>query len=635
MSTETRNAGARHRSDDSGKHFGNDVSGFNVKVVYDYVHRKAPQKALELFQDIPPKYQTIQHPEIVLTDENNWVSSDLVVQLLENAKKILDDPEAPYHIGFETITERDFGYILKFFIYTFGSPMGLLRRINHVNSQLNHTKVVETIYGSPSRAVVRLHWKENRPLSADLCRYNRGIYAAIPTIWNRPPATIAEPFCQFEGDPYCQFNMTFYTSKNPMKRFFGMFGTTKSQLLSALEEIENGKLILKKKYDEVATLNLELQDKLSKLKAINTASNLLVSRENTDEILATTTSFIVNIMQFERVIIMMVDEERTKLVFRYAFGANEGDVAKYLTDYEITLARDDNILARVAKLGRPVVVNDANAEGLRAKNRILANFDVSSFVICPLMASEGMIGILGADRYKSRRNIARRDIDDLTIFANTIAETLNKARLKEQIESSYLDTVRALVRAIEEKDSYTRGHSERVSELSVLIGKELGLAGKRLEFVRLACLLHDVGKIGISEAIVRSPKSLSRQEYEIIKQHPRKGADIARPVSFLRDYLHIIQNHHEWYDGTGYPDALVGNETPIGAQIACVADAYDAITSTRRYRAGSPPEEAVRRIEAGRGTQFAPLVVDAFRRTYERGDFDDIFDRVPSPNPPE
>ena len=629
MSTEARSGGARHRSGDSAIHFGNDVSGFNVKVVYDYVVRKAPKKGLELFRDLPPKYQTIAHPEIVLTDENNWVSSDLIVQLFKNAKKILNDPEAPYHIGFETISKRNFGYILKFFMFTFGSPMGILRRINHVNSQLNHTKVVETIYGSPSRAVVRLHWKENRILSADICRYNRGIYAAIPTIWNRPPSTIAEPFCQFDGDPYCQFNMTFHTSKNPVKRFFGMFGTTKSQLLSALEEIENGKLILKKKYDEVATLNLELQDKLSKLKAINTASNLLVSRENTDEILATTTSFIVDIMQFERAIIMMVDETRTKLVFKYAFGANEDDVAKYLTDYEITLSRDDNILARVAKMGRPVVVKDAEADGLKSTNRILANFDVSSFVMCPLMASDGMIGILGADRYKSRRDIARRDIDDLAIFANTIAETLNKARLKEQIESSYLDTVRALVRAIEEKDSYTKGHSERVSEISVLIGKEFGLTGKRLEFMRLGCLLHDVGKIGISEAIVKSPKSLTKSEYEIIKQHPMKGADIVRPVSFLKDYLHIIQNHHEWYDGSGYPDALVGDETPLEAQIACVADACDAITSTRRYRKGSPAAEAARRIGAGKGTQFAPLVVDAFRRTYERGDFDDIFDRIP------
>lgn len=630
MSADRSRTGKTHASQP--QYFGNDVSCMNVIAVYEHMKRKVPERALEVFENLPPRYAEIEHPEIVLTDENNWVSSDLIVQMFINAKKILGDPEAPYHIGFESITHLNFGYWQRLFIKSFGSPGGILKRLNHVNSQLNNTKVVEPIYVSPGRAVVRLHWKENKPLSADICRYNRGVYAAVPTMFDRPPATIAEPFCQFEGDPYCQFNITFHIGRQGIKRFFGMFGTTKAQLLSALEEIENGKLILKSKYDEVATLNMELNDKLEKLKAINTASNLLVSRENTDEILATTTSIIANIMQFDRAIIMMVNEDRTKLEYRYALGATDQEINEYLDGYEIPLDRE-NILARVAKSGRPTVIRDAEDQGLRMGNIILSNFDVSSFVMCPLMATEGMIGILAADRHKSGREIARRDIDDLTIFANTIAETLHKAQLKEQVESSYLDTVRALVRAIEEKDSYTRGHSERVAELSVLLGKELGMKERELEYLRLACLLHDVGKIGVSEAIVKSPKALTVGERKVINQHPLKGAEIARPISFLKDYMYIIRSHHERYDGTGYPDGLRGNDIPLGARITGVADAYDAITSTRSYRKGEPPEEAARRIFAGSGQQFAPEVVEAFRAIYERGDLKDIFDHARSQYP--
>jgi putative nucleotidyltransferase with HDIG domain len=396
--------------------------------------------------------------------------------------------------------------------------------------------------------------------------------------------------------------------------------------LSALEEIEKSKLDLKSKYDEVNMLNLELADKLEMLKAINTASNLLVSRDNTDEILSTTANFIVDIMKFDRAIIMLLDESRTNLVFKYAFGANPDDINTYLKDYTIPLTRENNILARVAKEGKPTLITDPDTAGLDMSNRILANFEVSSFVICPLMASEGMIGILAADRYLSHANISPEDIDDLSIFINTIAETLHKARLKEEIESSYLNTVKALVRAIEEKDSYTRGHSERVAELSVLIGDELGITTKELEYIRLACLLHDVGKIGISEAIVKSPKALTDQEYDIIKQHPGKGAEIVRPVSFLKDYLHVILHHHERFDGDGYPDGLAGGAIPLGAQIACVADAYDAITSTRPYRKGLPPEEAVFRIYSARGSQFSPPVVDAFKRLFDRKALDNIFD---------
>ena len=617
---------ATHESTTTSLDLGNDVNCMNVKVVYDYVMRKAPEKANELFENLPAKYAVLSDPATVLTDENNWVSSDLIVQIFKNVKTILNDPEAPYHIGFESITQRDFGSIQRFFISAFGSLSSVLRRVNHINSQFNTTKVVETVYASSNRAVVRLHWKENRVLSADICRFNRGIYAAIPTIWNRPPATITESFCQFEGDPYCQFNISYFAGKHPVRGFFSLFGTTKSHLFGALEEIEKSKLILKKKYDEVNTLNKELADKLKMLQAINTASNLLVSRDNTDEILSTTANFIVDIMHFDRAIIMMLDESRSNLVFRYGFGANPDEVETHLKDYTIPLNRENNILARVAKGGRPTLVDDAMAAGLDPNNRILSNFDVSSFVICPLMASEGIIGILAADRYLSHTKIAPEEIDDLAIFINTIAETLHKARLKEEIESSYLNTVKALVRAIEEKDSYTRGHSERVAELSLLIGQEMGIAAKELEYMRLACLLHDVGKIGISEAIVKSPKSLTDHEYDIIKQHPLKGAEIVRPVSFLKDYLHVIRHHHERFDGGGYPDGLSGGEIPLGAQIVCVADAYDAITSTRSYRKGSPPEEAARRILAERGGQFSPPVVDAFERIFKRKELDNIFD---------
>ncbi len=618
MSTETYDI-------DTQNTFGNDVNCLNVKVVYDYLRRKVPGKAHELFDKLPPKYAVIADPVTVLTDENNWVSSDLIVQLFKNAKKILNDPEAPYHIGFESIRQRNFGYIQKFFIYTFGSPKGVLRRVNHINSQFNTTKVVETVYASSNRAVVRLHWKENRVLSSDICRFNRGIYAAIPTIWNRPPATITESFCQFEGDPYCQFNISFEAGRHPVKNFFSLFGTTKGRLLSAIEEIEKSKLILKKKYDEVNTLNEELAEKLDMLEAINTASNLLVSQDNTDEILSTMANFIVEIMRFDRAIIMMLDKSRTNLIFKYGFGANPEDIKTHLQDYTIPLSKENNILARVATEGRPTLVENPYALGLNESNRILANFDVTSFVICPLMASEGMIGILAADRYLTKARIDPKDIDDLSIFANTIAETLHKASLKEEIEESYLSTVKALVRAIEEKDAYTRGHSERVAELSVFLGKELGIVEKELENIRLACLLHDVGKIGISEAIVKSPKSLTVQEYDIIKQHPIKGAEIVQPVSFLKDYIHVIRHHHERYDGGGYPDGLAGGKIPLGAQIVSVADAYDAITSTRPYRKGLSPEEAAARIFAERGAQFAPTVVDAFKQVFDRKEFESIF----------
>ena len=162
----------------------------------------------------------------------------------------------------------------------------------------------------------------------------------------------------------------------------------------------------------------------------------------------------------------------------------------------------------------------------------MSNFNVESFVIAPLMVNEKVLGIVAADRGRSLRKVTPKDLDELSIFTNNIAATLQKTQLKDEIENSYLNTVKALIQAIEEKDAYTRGHSERVAQISVLLGEKMGMPDKEIEYLRQGCLLHDVGKIGIPESIVCKSAELSDEEYSIIMRHPVKGEEIARPISF-------------------------------------------------------------------------------------------------------
>ncbi len=594
----------------------NEVSCLNIKAVYEYVKNRIPKKANLVFRDLPGVYAKIKNPVEVLTDENNWVSNKVTVKIFQNAKEILGDENAPYSIGLESITRKHFGYIQKIFLHAFGGPLGILKRINHINSQFNTNKVVETVYTSTRHAVVRLHWKENRGITSDICAFNRGIYSAIPTLWKLPPAEVEEPYCFFKGDPYCQFNIHFQHGTHNIYSLFNHFQTRKSQLLSALEQIESDKLVLKKKYDEVNRLNDELADEVDKLKAINVASNMLVSQDNTEEILKATMKSMSEVLKYDRAIIMLTDKSEKFLDFKYAFGEDPLFIKKYLQNYKIPMDRENNIIARAARLGRPIHIADPGKAGLRRGNLILSNFNVSSFIIAPLVVNDKVIGVVAADRIRGDQKVTSRDLDELSIFTNNIAETLHKAQLKEEIESSYLNTVKALVQAIEEKDAYTRGHSERVALISVQIGEKIGLEEKEIEYLRHGCLLHDVGKIGISESIVCKNAELTDEEYDIIKQHPIKGEEIVRPISFLQNHLYLIRNHHEWYDGSGYPDGLYAEEIPIGAQIVGVADAYDAITSTRPYRRGLPPGEALARINNYSGIQFSPLVVNAFREIF-------------------
>ena len=150
--------------------------------------------------------------------------------------------------------------------------------------------------------------------------------------------------------------------------------------------------------------------------------------------------------------------------------------------------------------------------------------------------------------------------------------------------SAYVGAIRALALALDARDPYTAGHSERVSAISVAIGRQMGLADEQLEVLRLGALLHDIGKIGISDAVLRKPGALTAGEFELIKQHPALGARILRSVPFLAPHLPIVELHHERPDGKGYPHGLRGDEIPLLARIAHVADAFDAITSARAYR---------------------------------------------------
>jgi putative nucleotidyltransferase with HDIG domain len=392
--------------------------------------------------------------------------------------------------------------------------------------------------------------------------------------------------------------------------------TRKSNLLNALEEIEHDKTLLREKFDELASVNIDLSQKVTMLKAINIATRTLVSTTDTQEVLEQTMKPIVGVLGFDRALIMLMDEKGEYLEYRYGVG-EAPDTMKKIRDYRIPLDREQNLMIRVLRKKRPMLIRDVRASGLNPANRILADFRPNSFVICPLIAEEKAIGILGADRREGKARLTTNDVEFLSIFANNIATALQRAGKDDELKSSYVSSVRALVQAIEEKDTYTRGHSERVSTIAVEVARTLGMTETEVKYLRFGSILHDVGKIGIPESIVRSPKSLTQAEFKIIKMHPLKGVEILHPISFIKTHMYLIRSHHERWDGKGYPDGLVGDDIPVGAQIVAVADAFDAMTSSRPYRKGMPPRQAAKEILKNIGTQFSKQIAEAFIHVFE------------------
>ena len=196
---------------------------------------------------------------------------------------------------------------------------------------------------------------------------------------------------------------------------------------------------------------------------------------------------------------------------------------------------------------------------------------------------------------------------------NTI-KTINKQLhdKNEELERAYLDTIGILRQTVEAKDPYTRGHSDRVSEYSVLIGKKLDLDEKTLHILKIGGLFHDIGKIGIPDSILLKESKLSDEEYSQIKNHPMIGVHMLGDAAIFTDILPIVKHHHERYDGRGYPSQLVGEDIPYVARIAAVADTFDAMTSKRSYRDSLPIDVVRAEIERCSGTQFDPNIAKVF-----------------------
>ncbi len=182
----------------------------------------------------------------------------------------------------------------------------------------------------------------------------------------------------------------------------------------------------------------------------------------------------------------------------------------------------------------------------------------------------------------------------------------------DMLEKAYLESIETLRYTVEAKDTYTRGHSDRVSEYSVLLGKKVGLSENDLKTLRIGGLFHDIGKIGVPDTILQKESKLTDDEYSEIKNHPSIGAHILSTATIFRDIIPIVKHHHEKYDGTGYPGKLKGEEIPYLARIAAIVDSFDAMTSKRTYRDAMPMETVISEFERCKGTQFDPQLADAF-----------------------
>ncbi|MEK6375657.1 MAG: HD domain-containing phosphohydrolase [Acidobacteriota bacterium] len=303
------------------------------------------------------------------------------------------------------------------------------------------------------------------------------------------------------------------------------------------------------------------------------------------------------------------------------------------------------VLGTVAPVGRPdwgVVVQKPESKAYVSVNKmvratitwvsialavaIIAAIVFASGIARPIRALAEKTREIATGNYQQRVELkTHNEIGELAENFNSMSGAIEHAvdQLKKAAHENnllFINSVRMLAAAIDAKDPYTRGHSERVARYSIAIGKNLGLSEKEMRNLRISALLHDVGKIGIDDRILRKPGALSDDEFELMKGHPAKGAAIMSGVAQLIDIIPGMKYHHEKWSGGGYPEGLLGEQIPVQARIVAIADTFDAMTTNRPYQKAMELNYVVEKIKSFAGTRFDPHVVEAFANAVRRGD---------------
>jgi HD-GYP domain-containing protein (c-di-GMP phosphodiesterase class II) len=265
----------------------------------------------------------------------------------------------------------------------------------------------------------------------------------------------------------------------------------------------------------------------------------------------------------------------------------------------------------VAKTGEPIIISKGYKIADNVK-RSLRGLGLKSALSIPLMSDGTVQGVLNLGKYKSRHLFDKDDAELLLILAYEAGTAINNCRLFEDMQALYEGSIFSLAAAIDARDHYTHGHSSRVSEIALAIGRSLKLSNETLKNIRLASLLHDIGKIGVPDSILLKPGRLTEREFEIIKKHPVYAVNILKHLPRLKDIVPIVYHEHEHYDGKGYVEGLKADKIPIESRIIAVADAFEAMTSNRPYRKAMSKKNAIKEIKRNSGTQFDPVIVKAF-----------------------
>ena len=365
---------------------------------------------------------------------------------------------------------------------------------------------------------------------------------------------------------------------------------------------------------ELNSLSSEVVRNYEELALLYNISARLGSKSDLQQILDIVAEHVQSVLPTTKIAIMLLDKENEEIVSRLALDGKGNPLPVF------RLEPGKGITGEVIATGQPKIVCDVEEHAAFVK----APYPITSLLSVPIAMGNNVLGAINVSDKAHGAEFTTYDQKLISAIASQAAVAMENARLFNEVKDLYFSAVKSLVMAIDAKDPYTHSHSVRVSDLAAAIAEVMGFEKNMVEDIKLAALLHDVGKIGVPEHVLLKRDKLTHEEWEEMKQHPLHSVHILNQVKAFEHLSKWVRHEHERYDGKGYPDGLKGEEIPLASRIIAVADAFDAITSDRNYRAHRSDEVALSILQEHAGTQFDPQIVKASLIAFRKGELSKV-----------
>ena len=583
-----------------------------------------------------------------VADQGHWFTQEQIDRFYENTVKLTGNPNIAREAGSYAASPDAIG-IMRQYVLGFVGPANAFEILSKVTSNFTRSSTYESRKISPNSVEIIVTPLDGIAEQPFQCENRIGFFEAIVMVYGYKAPRIEHSECIFSGGKSCRYIITWESSRSLLYKKLGIVTALLFTLISmtlaglghwallkelmhlfipvtllftlfvATSEIKELKASLENTNEASDKLIEQINSNYNNALMTNEIGQILSSCTHREELLAMLINIMENRLDFDRGLILLANQEKSMLVLQagYGYSPEQREMLDSVT-FHLDRPSSKGVFVVSFKEQRPFLINDLNEiEDSLSPNslKFVRKIGTQSFICCPIISEDRSVGLLAVDNVRTKRTLVETDISRVMGIASVIGISLRNAELIEAKERQFNSVLQVLAASIDARDSLTAGHSEKVTEYSVGICNQLDLPREEREMIRVAALLHDYGKIGVPDAILKKEGKLTPEEYEVVMTHAGKTREILSQINFEGIYCKIPEiagAHHEKVDGSGYPDGLMGRDIPLGAKIIAVADYFEAITAKRHYRDPMPLEYALQLVHEASGTLFDTQVVDAF-----------------------